>query len=118
MSDPRLLLVRHGTTRFNRKGDKGSSAERIRGWINVPLDAEGREQAKETAERLRQYPIEAVYSSPLVRAEETATRIAIESNLPTPTMDRGLMPWNVGEFAGQPTEDVLPQMKILAARDT
>lgn len=104
---PRLILCRHGSTKFNGKGI--ASADRIRGWIDVPLDREGEEQAVELTNRLKGEEIAEIHSSPLVRAEETAERIA-DAHWLKVRPDRGLMPWNVGELAGQPTEEVLPKM--------
>lgn len=69
-----LYLVRHGQTAWNVDG-------RLQGWTDVPLNAEGVEQAERTADffadyqarqRLRFY---AIYSSPSSRAWTTATYI-------------------------------------------
>ena len=65
----RLFLVRHGETEWNREG-------RWQGWIDIPLNESGRQQAQDLALELSQHPIRAVYSSPLLRAAETARLIA------------------------------------------
>lgn len=60
-----FFLIRHGATDIMR--------ERIAGRMpDVHLNAVGRAQAEQIAERLAQMPIEAIYSSPLERAQETA----------------------------------------------
>ena len=64
------FLARHGQTVWNQEG-------RWQGSNDIPLDEAGVAQAKRLAEKLTRYKIEAVYSSPLVRASVTA-RLAAE----------------------------------------
>jgi broad specificity phosphatase PhoE len=64
----RILLVRHGTTAYN-EGD------RLQGQIDNPLSSRGRDEAERLAARLKDEPIDAFFSSPLQRAQETATII-------------------------------------------
>lgn len=70
-----LCLVRHGETDWNASG-------RLQGRTDVPLNARGRQQARLVARELLRRAEEcraswtAVYSSPLVRALETARSIA------------------------------------------
>jgi probable phosphoglycerate mutase len=60
------MLVRHGETDWNRQ-------HRIQGGSSdTPLNPEGKKQARELALRLSASSIEAIYSSPLKRALETA----------------------------------------------
>ncbi len=65
----RILLVRHGTTDWNE-------VRRVQGQADIEMNAQGRAQAEEVAERLSGLDIEAVYSSDLRRAVETARAIA------------------------------------------
>jgi len=66
----RIVLIRHGQTAWNRE-------ERFRGRADIPLDEVGRVQAEATAARVAQkWPVVAVYSSPLMRAVETAKAVA------------------------------------------
>jgi len=60
-----LILVRHGETSWNRE-------ERVQGISDIELNEQGRKQAVKLAEALKGRPIEAIFSSPLVRALETA----------------------------------------------
>ena len=60
-----FYLVRHGETEWN-------SENRMCGRTDVPLSEAGRRQAESLAERLKPIPFEALYSSPLQRARETA----------------------------------------------
>lgn len=62
---PRFLLVRHGETNWNR--DK-----RFQGQIDVPLNDQGRVQAAEAAAFLKDIPLDAAVSSPMLRPKETA----------------------------------------------
>ncbi len=64
-----LCLVRHGETDWNREG-------RLQGREDVQLNARGREQARLTAAFLDGRRWDAVISSPLARASETARIIA------------------------------------------
>ena len=64
-----ILLARHGETDWNRE-------RRIQGHTDRPLTDEGRRQAADLAEELSGDPPDAVYSSDLARAHETARIVA------------------------------------------
>lgn len=64
-----LILVRHGETDYNREG-------RFQGHLDIPLNELGLQQAELVAAVLRDEPFDAVYSSDLIRAYETAQVIA------------------------------------------
>ena len=65
-----LLLIRHGENDYTRKG-------RLAGWTpGVHLNEKGLVQAQAIARHLARAPIQAVYSSPLERALETAAPLA------------------------------------------
>ncbi|MQF65313.1 histidine phosphatase family protein [SAR202 cluster bacterium AC-409-J13_OGT_754m] len=59
------LIVRHGATDWNQQ-------HRIQGHSNISLNEEGREQARKLRRRLSKVKINAVYTSDLIRASETA----------------------------------------------
>ena len=61
----KVLLIRHGQTDFNRQ-------HRLQGVMSVPLNQQGRTQAKALAQHLKSQPIDAIFTSPLPRAKETA----------------------------------------------
>jgi len=67
----RIIFVRHGEPDYARDC----------------LTEEGRRQAKAAAKRLREENIEAIYSSPLGRAAETAAALSYELHLPVTTLD-------------------------------
>jgi 2,3-bisphosphoglycerate-dependent phosphoglycerate mutase len=87
-----ILLARHGETEWNREG-------RFQGWADPPLNDAGRTQARELAERLRDTPFDAVYSSDLRRAHETADIVAAPHDVPVVT-DPGLREIDVGSWSG------------------
>ncbi len=62
---PRLLLVRHGETDWNRQG-------RFQGQIDVPLNDHGRSQAAQAAQFLKTIPLDGAVSSSMARPKETA----------------------------------------------
>lgn len=61
-----ILLVRHGDTQASHDG-------RFTGSRDIPLSKEGRVHASELAVRLARYPLDAIYSSSMQRARETAS---------------------------------------------
>lgn len=69
-----LILVRHGLTDWNEQG-------RLLGRTHVELNASGRAQAAAVAHALRNEAVDAVFSSPLRRAQETAEPIAKQLGL-------------------------------------
>ncbi|MEO8159461.1 MAG: histidine phosphatase family protein [Betaproteobacteria bacterium] len=60
-----LALVRHGETAWNVEG-------RIQGHLDIPLNETGLAQAAAVGKRLRAENFDAVYSSDLIRAYQTA----------------------------------------------
>ncbi len=87
-----LLFARHGETDWNREG-------RFQGHADPPLNEAGRAQARELAERLQDVPLDAVYSSDLRRAHETAEIIAAAKGLPV-VVEPGLREIDVGSWSG------------------
>ena len=60
-----LYIVRHGKTYWNNE-------RKIQGWADIDLTEEGRRVACESAEGMKDIHFDAIYSSPLKRAYETA----------------------------------------------
>lgn len=87
-----LYVVRHGESEANRKNC-------LAGNLNVPLTATGREQARRVADFLRGIPLDAVYSSDLSRAMETAQAIAALQGLSV-MCEPGLREINGGVWEG------------------
>jgi len=87
-----LYLIRHGQTATNR-------AQIIQGWDSEPLNARGRRQAELTGARLAGAGIDALYSSPLGRARETAEIIGQALSL-RPIVVAGLREMDTGKASG------------------
>jgi len=78
---PRLFLVRHG--------ESTQSARRLySGRRDVPLTERGRAQARRAGERLRDAGVDAIYSSPLSRAADTARLIGEATGVPVRVDER------------------------------
>ena len=89
----RILLVRHGETDWNK-------FHRFQGRSDVPLNQEGIDQAHALAVALRREPITAIYSSPLLRALQTARIIkAFHPSAPLLQVE-GLVEMDLGDFEG------------------
>lgn len=102
----KVVLVRHGATKFNRGGE---SAEKIRGWLDVPLDGEGMREAEKLGKQLCGKPVESLFCSPLARARETAERIGEKCQL-APHPNVSLLPWNLGQLQGETVASVVDTM--------
>jgi 2,3-bisphosphoglycerate-dependent phosphoglycerate mutase len=61
---PKLFLLRHLKSQWNLEN-------RFTGWVDVPLLRNQRERAREIAQRIFKFKIEAIYSSPLFRNQHT-----------------------------------------------
>jgi 2,3-bisphosphoglycerate-dependent phosphoglycerate mutase len=101
----KLILVRHGKTVLNSLDDE----ERLRGWMDIPLDEQGLREAQETAHRVAQHPVEQIYCSDLYRAKQTADAVIRATEAPV-AYTSDLRPWNLGELTGQRVKDILPTL--------
>ena len=73
--------------------------ERFRGRTDLELDEVGIKQAEATAERLAEYPVAAIYCSPLKRTVTTASIIAQRFHLDVKPLP-GIIDINYGEWQG------------------
>jgi len=87
-----LILIRHGETDWNRSG-------RCQGVADIVLNENGKQQARELANSLKDHNITAVYSSHLKRALETAEHIAEHHDLDV-RIERELHEMNQGDLEG------------------
>ncbi|SDH48055.1 histidine phosphatase family protein [Paraburkholderia phenazinium] len=98
-----ILFIRHGETDWNR-------IKRIQGHIDIPLATSGLEQAERLARRLADEAqqggrIDAVYSSDLQRAQQTAQPIAHVLGLPL-NLREGLRERSYGAFQGYDRDEI------------
>lgn len=96
----RLIIVRHGESEWNRIG-------RYQGQQDAPLSELGMQQAQALAERLRNEPIDFIFSSPLQRAAKTAEAIA--RHHPTVPFEHSsaIMEINHGDWEGLMADEVI-----------
>lgn len=95
----RLILIRHGYSKNNKE-------KKFTGQMDVPLDNIGFSQAEATAKFvLKNYKVDAIYSSDLLRAYDTVKPIAEVLNLPV-TYCKGLREIDVGKWQGMFFEDI------------
>jgi broad specificity phosphatase PhoE len=93
-----LLLARHGQSDWN-------AARRWQGHADRPLTEQGREQARALAARLKHIELDAVYSSDLRRAADTAAEVAATQGL-EPIRRPALREVDVGSWSGLTREEV------------
>jgi probable phosphoglycerate mutase len=94
-----LILLRHGETDWNLSGRWQGQATDTR------LTERGREQARIVAKRLREHPIQAIYSSDLLRAFETAQIVGRELGL-EPIKEPRLRESDVGQWTGKTWDEI------------
>lgn len=93
-----LVLIRHGET-------AGNLRLTALGTTDLPLTETGRAQAEALAEKLKTYAPDALYASPLVRAQETAKAIGIACGVPVTTVP-DLAERNFGIWENTAVEDI------------
>ena len=94
----RLYLVRHGTTVMNLQN-------RYRGRRDIPLDAQGYQDAVDAARRLSSVGLTAVYTGPLRRTIATAQIIADAAGVPDLRILHGLNNLDYGAWEGMTAEE-------------
>ena len=103
-----ILLIRHGQTEYNATG-------RWQGHLDVPLNETGKAQAKALAQRLKNWPVAAVYASDLKRAAMTAVYLSETWGL-TPTYDPAWRERDVGVFEGRDTKELQQEYPEVLAK--
>jgi broad specificity phosphatase PhoE len=96
-----MYLIRHGATANN-----DARPVRLQGRRTDPgLSDQGRDQAERTGAFFAQSDVDAVYSSPLRRARETAGAIATPHEVAVEIVE-GLVEVDVGDWEGRPWDEV------------
>ena len=94
----KVILIRHGETDWNTK-------QIFRGRKDIPLNEVGLAQAKAVGVSLSDIQIDAVYSSPLGRALETA-KVLAESRSLEVELEEGFIDIDFGKWQGITHEKV------------
>ena len=92
MQDTRILLIRHGETAWNAE-------RRLQGHLDIALNAAGERQAQALGRALAGETIDAIVSSDLARARQTAAAVAQHHALAV-QLDPGLRERCYGGFEG------------------
>lgn len=95
-----IYIVRHGQTELN-------SRNVLQGRSDYPLNEKGEEQAREAAELLKDIHFDRVYSSPLIRAVQTAKIIAPYAE---PQIDGRLTEMDYGQYEGMTFSEFPPEV--------
>lgn len=95
---PVLYVIRHGQTDLN-------AGNKFRGFMDVELDATGRQQAQEAKAFLKGIHFAQAFSSDLKRAAETLDIVISDDKGLVPERLCALRPWNIGNLAGQPKSE-------------
>lgn len=93
MQSLRLIVVRHGETDWN-------TVARIQGQIDIGLNDKGRWQAGRLGQALAEEKLDAIYSSDLARAHQTADAVARTTGVAV-TPQTGLRERVFGNFEGK-----------------
>ena len=94
----KLYIIRHGQTAWNRE-------EVFRGTRDIPLNEVGLKEAAALGDYLREVRFDALYTSPLSRARQTADAVANYQELP-PRVEPLLIDLNFGVWQGSPHEEI------------
>jgi broad specificity phosphatase PhoE len=93
---PQIFLARHGQTEWSVTGQHT-------GRTDLPLTADGEQNARQLGERLKGFRFAAVFSSPRQRARRTCELAGFANRV---TLDPDLAEWNYGDYEGRRTEDI------------
>ena len=95
----KIYLIRHGETEW-------SLSDQHTGLTDIPLTQQGKIQAAELKQRLKNHPFTLVLSSPLKRATTTCQ---LAGFLDKAEIDTDLVECNYGDYEGRTTADILKE---------
>lgn len=96
----RIYLVRHGVTEWNK-------LFRYQGATDIPLSADGEEQAERAGLRLSQFLIDRIISSPLKRSVMTADKIAERVGVRDVEIWEDLREVDFGDWEGLTVKEII-----------
>lgn len=97
-----ICIIRHGRTELNK-------ANVLQGRSDYPLNDEGIRQAKEAAKMLESIKFDYVYSSPLIRAVQTAEIVAPGQEI---VLDDRLIEMDYGQYEGTDLRNMPDEIRI------
>lgn len=92
-----FYIVRHGVTEWN-------ALKKVQGSADIPLAKEGILLAEKTGETLKEIPFDICFSSPLIRARQTAELILGKRNIPV-ILDKRIQEIDFGVLEGTQFRD-------------
>ena len=92
----RLYLIRHGETEWALSG-------RHTGRTDIPLTANGEDEARELGRRLRDIWFARVLTSPFKRARQTFELVGLDK---VPEIEPDLAEWDYGDYEGKRSVDI------------
>ena len=108
---PRLLLIRHGETEWNRTG-------RFQGVMDIPLNDNGKKQAEKAADFLKDVALDFAVTSPMKRPKETAeiilryhSHLTLKTSSPLREISHGLWEGKLEKEIEQEFPGLLQQWK-------
>jgi broad specificity phosphatase PhoE len=106
MSNTTIYFIRHGETDWNAEG-------RWQGHADVPLNDIGRRQAQLMAQRLQREEVQfdAIYSSDLARAFQTAWELGAQVRVPVQLLPP-LREIDIGEWSGLTTAEIKQRFPV------
>lgn len=99
-----LILIRHGQTEYNKY-------RAYQGWMDCCLDNTGLTEAKHMGTLLEGEEVDAIFSSPLKRARDTADIIAKNVGSPPLYLEDRIKEINFGLFEGLTYEEIQRRYK-------
>jgi alpha-ribazole phosphatase/probable phosphoglycerate mutase len=99
-----VYLLRHGETSWNAAGNKYC------GRSDIPLTKRGIEQARQVHKQIKNYSLDAIYSSPLKRAFDTAKIVNGGQKV---IKDERLIELDFGWWEGKPKKEFIPERPSL-----
>lgn len=106
-----FYILRHGATRMN--AESAASVDRERGWSQVPLTAEGAEEARTAALKLKDKGISVIWCSDLCRSCQTADIVGEILDI-EPKNSTKLRPWGLGNLTNKVMSAAMPQIAAYA----
>ncbi len=94
----KIYLIRHGETDSNL-------GHRFQGQMDLPLNGTGLAQAQKMADYMAEKQIDAIYSSSMLRALMTTSKLAMAKNLPYRSLDL-LKEISFGDWEGLEYSDI------------